>query len=121
MLKTDISGVHFKTDADIKKHVQKKIGRLDRLLPKSARDSAQAEVKLLKAAKKTKEQYSCEVVLKLPNDNITVHEGAQNIFAAVDLVESKLKVQLKKYKDKQTISRRRPRIRGVFKRFNPRG
>jgi putative sigma-54 modulation protein len=108
--KLEISGVHTDLTPELQKYVGKKIGRLDRYLPRHARASAHAEVILKELTPKNKRQCVCEVVLHLPKENITSKEGTVNMFAAVDIVEAKLKNQLKKYKDKHTAHRLHRRI-----------
>ena len=68
-------------------------------MPRSARPSAHAEVKLKESKAKDKKQCTCEVVLHLPQENMTVQESTINMYAAVDIVEAKLKNKLKKYKE----------------------
>lgn len=101
--KMEVSGIHTDLDEDLKKYVDKKIGRMDRFVPKHARKSAHVEVKLSERKVRSKsEQYTCEVILHLPQENITSKETTINMYAAIDIVETKLKNQLKKYKDKHT-------------------
>src|ERR1039458_1779129 len=99
MLKLKISGVHFTVSEHIKKYVIKKIGKLDKYIPKLARDSAHAEVFLKEDMHNNKKECICEVVMHLPHDTFTVKESTINIFAAVDIVEAKVKNQLIKYKE----------------------
>lgn len=99
----EISGVKYDVDSDLKRYVSKKIGHLERYLPKHARESAHVEVFLKETnAKNKNKQYTCEVVLRVPGETITTKETTINMYAAVDIVETKLKNQLKKYKDKHT-------------------
>lgn len=95
----EISGVHMEVSDDLKKYVQRKIGRLDRFVPKNSRQSVHAEVKLKEDKAKNKNERTCEVIIHLPQENITVKESTVNIYAAVDIVETKLHHQLKKYKE----------------------
>ncbi len=99
--KLELNGVHLKIDDKLRTYATKKIGRLDRFIPRNARESAHAEIYLKDESTKTKTKklYTCEVVIKLPKDTITVQESTVNIFAAIDIVEAKLKNQLKKYKE----------------------
>lgn len=99
MIKLAISGVHADIDKDIQKYVNKKIGKLDRYMTKQVATSAHAEVALKEAMRKTRKECTAEVVLHLPKETITVKETTVNMFAAVDIVEAKLKNQLKKYKE----------------------
>ncbi len=97
----EINSMHLDLNEDIKKYVEKKIGRLDRFVPLAMRGAVHAEVRL--DEKKTgADKFMCEVVLHLPHDIITIKETTINIFAAVDIVEAKLKNQLHKYKEKST-------------------
>lgn len=107
--KMEINGIHTELGDDIKKYITKKIGRLDKYMPRNARESAHAEVKLKNVSKGKKNQYTCEVILHLPHDVITTKETTMNMFAAVDIVETKLKNQLKKYKDTHSVLRGRTR------------
>lgn len=95
----DISGVHMSVGDDLKKYVAKKIGRLDRFIPRHGRESVHVEVKLKEGKAKNKDERTCEVIMHLPHENITVKESTINIYAAIDIVETKLHNQLKKYKD----------------------
>jgi ribosomal subunit interface protein len=95
----DITGVHMNVGEDLKKYVVKKIGRLDRFIPRHGRESVHAEVKLKEGKAKNKDERTCEVIMHLPQENITVKESTINIYAAIDIVETKLHHQLKKYKD----------------------
>ena len=98
--KLELSANGVELTDDIKKYVDKKIGRLDRYMSKHARKSAHAEVKLKQEKSKKKDKLMAEVILHMPGDTITAKESTLNIYAAIDIVEAKLKNQLKKYKDK---------------------
>lgn len=94
-----ISGVKYDLDAPTKKYVMKKIGRLDRFLPRHARKSAIAEVKIKQVNRDHGNKYEAEVILHVPEKRITAKDSTMNAFAAIDIVELKLANQLKKYKD----------------------
>ncbi len=108
--KLEINGVHTVLNEDLKKYITKKIGKLDRYLPRAARESAHAEVFVKESKVKGKKQCACEVVLHLPNETIITKESTLNMFAAVDIVESKLKNQIKKYKDTNSPKGLRHRV-----------
>lgn len=98
--KLAISGIHTDVSEDLEKYITKKVGKLDQYMSRHARESAHAEVKLKEAKIKNKKECTCEVILHLPHDVITTKETTRNMFAAVDVVEAKLKNQLKRYKEK---------------------
>jgi ribosomal subunit interface protein len=97
----EITGVHMEVDPKLRKYVRNKIGGLDKYMRRQVRESAHIEV-WLKSAKKGEAKYTVEVVAHLPAETLTVEESTLNMFAAVDIVETKLKNQLKKYKDTHT-------------------
>src|SRR5471030_492202 len=95
----EINGIHITIDDDLRKYVLKKIGKLDQYMSRHVRQSAHAEVKLKEAMQKTRKQATCEVVLYLPHEVIMTKETTLNMYASIDIVEEKLKNQLKKYKE----------------------
>lgn len=99
MIQTEINGVHLDVDKKLHNYTQKKIDKMEHFLPKHARESAHAEVFLKENFVKKKKECTCEVVLKLPHETITISETTMNMYAAVDIVEAKLKNRIKKYKE----------------------
>jgi putative sigma-54 modulation protein len=114
--KLDITGVHMEISPDLRKYVVKKIAKLDRYMPKHARESAHIEVFLKEAKIKAKKECTCEVVMHLPKENLMTKETTMNIFAAVDIVEAKLKNQLKKYKETHSSLRIHRRVIAKLRR-----
>ena len=98
--KFELAGVHMSLDANLEKYARQKIGQLDRYAPRHARPSLHAEVKLKEGKAKDKRECTCEVILHLPQTTLTTAETTINMYAAIDIVETKLKTQLRKYKDK---------------------
>lgn len=114
--KLEISGVHTKVDKKLQDYATKKIGKLDRYLSKHARVSAHAEILIKESKIKQRKQHTCEVVLYLPKDTLTVKETTLNPFAAVDIVEAKMKNQLKKYKETHSSLRLHRRVLARLRR-----
>lgn len=108
--KLEINGVHAVLTDDLKKYITKKIGKLDRYMPRHARESAHAEVFVKEIMIKKKKECICEVVLHLPGTNMMTKEATMNMFAAIDIVEAKLKNQLKKYKETHSSLRIHRRV-----------
>lgn len=102
MIQLEIKSVRFDLDERIKKYVGKKIGRLDRYVPKRARNGIKGKVILKEDDGKSKNRFTCDAVIILPHGTITAEEATVNMFAAVDIVEAKLKAQCLKYKEKAT-------------------
>jgi ribosomal subunit interface protein len=116
MLRTEVSGVHSNVDDKLRKYIAKKIGGMDKYLPRHSRGSAHAVVKLKEATSKQKKLCTCEVILHVPLENIVVNETTVNMYAAVDIAEEKLKHALRKYKDQYGTPRLHRRLINRFRR-----
>jgi putative sigma-54 modulation protein len=113
--KIEIEGIHLEVDDNMRRYVLRKIGRLDKYLPKHAKESAHAEVMLKNTDDKTN-HATCEVTLFLPKETINVHESTINIYAAIDIVEAKLKHRIQKYKDLHTSVKFSRHLIGKFRK-----
>ncbi len=114
--KLELTGIHTDTTKDIEKYVKKKIGKLDVYMTKHARASVHAEVRLKEAKAKDKKQCTAEVVFYLPGEVITAKETTVNMYAAIDIVEEKLKSQLRRYKENNSAKngRKDSKVRALF-------
>lgn len=106
----EISGVHTDVDSNLKKYISKKIGRLDRFIPKQSRESMHVIVKLKEGKARGSSERTCEVIAHLAHDDITIKETTINMYAAIDIAEAKLRNQFKKYKDLHTSPRLHQRL-----------
>lgn len=93
-----ISGIKYELNDTTKKYVEKKIGSLDRYLPRHARKSASADVKIAQIDNPGGNKYEVEVIMNVPDKVITAKDSTMNVLAALDIVEAKLSSQLRKYK-----------------------
>lgn len=113
---TDITGIKYNIDDQTRKYVEKRIGRLDRYVPRHARKSASAEVKLKQIDKSHGNKYEVDVILKLPEKNLTASDQASNMLAAIDIVETKLSGQLRRYRTETIPHIGKRRLLSRFKR-----
>ncbi|MDQ3064679.1 MAG: ribosome-associated translation inhibitor RaiA [bacterium] len=117
--KLEITGVHIDTDEKLKKYVMKSVNKLERYIPRQARGSVHVDVKLKESKRQQDKQCMAEIIIHLPKETLTAKESTVNLFAAVDIVEAKLRNQLKKYKNTHTDPRFYQRMTLRFKRENP--
>lgn len=110
-----ITGIKYDVDEKTKKYVTKKIGALDRYLPRHARKSVKAVVRIEELGQKDGNKYEVDVVITVPDKTITAKDSTVNVLAAVDIVEAKLSGQLRRYKD--DVLAHVGRSRGVLARF----
>lgn len=117
MLKViNITGVRYTPDEATKRYVRKKIGSLDRYLSRHTRKSATVDIKLKEVNRAHGNKYECDVIMYLPEQTITAKDSTMNMLAAVDIVEEKLRSQLKKYHDVRRDHRGRHDLLGRLKR-----
>jgi ribosomal subunit interface protein len=108
--KLEIEGVHMSVGEDLKRYARKKIGGLEKYVPRAARASLHVVIKLKEGKAKNKDERTCEIIMHLPQENLTVSETTVNMFAAIDIAEEKLKTQLHKYKEMHASPRLRQRL-----------
>ena len=114
--KFEISGVHEGGDEKLKKYVEKSVAKLERYMPRHARESAHVEVKLKENKSQSDKKCSAELIIYMPHEVLNAKEATVNMFAAVDIVEAKLRNQLKKYKETHTNPRLIRRLTGKMRR-----
>lgn len=110
-MKIDIGTRNFEADNKTRDYVRGKIGGLEKYLPRKARPVAMAQVVLEEdVSGREDNRYVCEVVLSVPGATLVSREGTVNMFAAVDIVEAKLKAQVRTYKEKHDAKPRRAKL-----------
>lgn len=116
--KFELIATHLELDDRLKKYATKKLATIDKYFAKQIRQSAHMEVRLKEHKSNGQKQCVCDVTFYLPHDTIKITDSTQNIYAAIDIVEAKLKQQVRKYKDLHLGGKRRRRLfardRGVF-------
>lgn len=111
-----ITGIKYELTDTTKKYVEKKVGALDKYLPRHARKSVTADVKINQINNPGGNKYEVEVILNVPEKVITAKDSTMNVLAAVDIVEAKLVGQLRKYKQANVPHMGFRRVLSKFKR-----
>ncbi|HSW91674.1 MAG TPA: ribosome-associated translation inhibitor RaiA [Candidatus Saccharimonadales bacterium] len=112
----EITGVAYEVDETTKKYVLKRVSRLDRYLPRHARKSVTAEVKLRQINADHGNKYEAEIILQVPDKVLTASDSTVNMLAAVDITEAKIIAQLHKYKETTIAHIAKRGVLGRFKR-----
>jgi len=111
MIKCEVKERNFEADAKMRAYVEDKIGGLEKFLPRQVRPSASCVVVLEDdPSGREDNRYVCDVVLTIQGTVMVSREGTVNVYAAVDIVEAKLRSQLAKYKEKFALEPRRGRM-----------
>jgi putative sigma-54 modulation protein len=116
MQAVEINGVHYEVDDNLRRYANKKLTKLERYLPKHAHDSAHLRIWLKESHAKDKKHCTCEVSLHLPHETITISESTLNMYAAIDIVQAKLKQRISKYRELHTGHRRRRLLTRIMRR-----
>lgn len=103
-------------DEVAKKYAIKRVENLFKYLPRHARRSTTGEVKLRQVNHDHGNKYEAEIILNVPNKTITAKDSTVNMLAAIDIVEAKIKSQLKTYKAMVVSHNERQPIISRFKR-----
>jgi putative sigma-54 modulation protein len=99
MIKTiQVLGNSYDIDENTRKYAIKRIGRLDRYIPRHARRTASVDIKLQQVDHDHGNKFEAEVILSLPGKVITAKDSTVNILSAIDIVEEKIKAQISDYK-----------------------
>ena len=111
MIKLELTGRNFEFDDKMKAYAEDKIGGLEKYLPKGVRETASCALVLEDDPNGREDnRYVCEAVMQVRGTTVVSREATVNIYAAIDIVEAKLKSQLSKYKEKSTLEPRRGRM-----------
>lgn len=108
--KVEITGEHFAIDDSLRKYITKKLGRLDRYMHKHSRASAHLDVRLKEQKNKGQKLCVLNATLHLPHETINIKESTLNMYAAVDIVQVKLKQRIQKYKDLHATGKQHRRL-----------
>lgn len=113
-MKLNIHAYRFDLTDEIRDYAAEKIGKLD----KYYKNIVQADIKLESEPGDTANvRYMCKVAISVPGENIIADEKSDDIKKAIDFVESDLKRQLSKKKEKENpkkLARAKEAVRRFF-------
>ena len=113
--KIEISGNGYKVEDTFKKYIEKRIGKLDKYLPRGSKKDVVCKVVVSEAGKSKSEKYEISVAMDIPGGKvIAAKDECSNVFAGVDLVEAKLTGQIRRYKLEMQPHRQRKSLRNLF-------
>ena len=115
--KIEINGNDYEVEEPLRKYVEKRIGKLDRYLPKQAKQDIVCKVVVEEIGKAKSEKYEISVAMELTGGKmIAARDECTNVFAGVDLVEAKLLGQIRRYKLEVQPHRQKRGLKSLFKR-----
>ena len=113
--KIDLSGHNYKVSDSFKKYAVKRIGKLDRFLPRGSKKDIIAKIVVSEVDRAHNNKYEISVAMEIPGVKvITAKDECSNVFAGIDIVEAKLKGQIRRYKLEATPHLTKKGLKNLF-------
>ncbi len=113
--KIDITGNGYKVEEAFRKYTEKRIGKLDRYLPRGYKKDVMVKVIVVEIGKSKGEKYEISAAMEIPGGKvIAAKDECSNVFAGIDLVEAKLTGQIRRYKLEVQPHRQRKSLKNLF-------
>ena len=115
--KIEISGSNYKVEETFRKYATKRIGKLDRYLPKGYKKDVVAKLIVTEVGKPHGNKYEISCAMEIPGGKvIAARDECSNVFAGADIIEAKLMGQIRRYKLETTPHLRRNPISKIFRK-----
>ena len=115
--KIEINGNGYRVEEPFKKYVEKRIGKLDRYLPRGSKKDVVCKVVVTEIGKGKTEKYESSAAMELTGGKvIAARDECTNVFAGVDLVEAKLTGQIRRYKLEVQPHRQKRSLKNLFRK-----
>ena len=115
--KIEITGNDYKVEEPLKKYAEKRLGKLDKYLPKQAKKDVVCKVVVNEIGKGKSEKYEISTAMELTGGKvIAARDECTNVFAGVDLVEAKLLGQIRRYKLEVQPHRQKRSLKSLFRK-----
>ena len=102
-MQLSITGKNIEINDNLRKYVEKKIGRLDRFLPNII--DGRVELSVAEGARAAEDRQIAQVTLRTKNAVLRAEEASSDIFASVDAVFEKMQRQVDRLKGKRWAKR----------------
>ena len=115
--KIDITGSNYKVEDSFKKYAFKRIGKLDRYLPRDNKKDVVAKIVVTEVDRAHGNKYEISVAMEIPGGKvIAAKDECSNVFAGIDIIEAKLTGQIRRYKIESTPHLRKNPFSKLFKK-----
>ena len=113
--KIEVTGNGYRVEDSLRKYVEKRIGKLDRYLPRGSKKDVVVKVIVAEIGKGKGEKYEISAAMDIPGGKVVAaKDECSNIFAGVDLVEAKLTGQIRRYKLEMQPHRQKKSWKNLF-------
>ena len=115
--KIEITGNKYKVEESFKKYATKRIGKLDRYLPRGSKKDVVAKIVVTEINKAHGNKYELSAAMEIPGGKVlAAKDESSNVYAGIDIIEAKLMGQIRRFKLETTPHLRKNKIKSIFKR-----
>lgn len=115
--KIEITGNKYKVEESFKKYATKRIGKLDRYLPRGSKKDVVAKIVVSEINKAHGNKYELSAAMEIPGGKVlAAKDESSNVYAGIDIIEAKLMGQIRRFKLESTPHLRKNKIKSIFKR-----
>lgn len=101
--KIEVTGNNYKVSDSFRKYAIKRIGKLDRFLPRANKKDVVTKIVVTEVDRTHNNKYEIAVAMEIIGGKvITAKDECSNVFAGIDLIEEKLKGQIRRFKLENT-------------------
>ncbi len=113
--KIEISGSNYKISDSFRKYAEKRIGKLDRYLPRGSKKDVVAKIVITEVDRAHGNKYEVSAAMEIPGGEvITARDECSNVFAGIDIIEAKLKGQVRRFKTETAPRTPKKGLKGFF-------
>lgn len=105
MIQIQLTGRKYEIDKELKKYVNRKLGKLDKYLPRQHKAMGMSVEIFRDPSGKEDNRYKVKAILEVAGPDLVAETATINPHSAIDIVEQKLRLQIKRYKDKNAPRR----------------
>lgn len=115
--KIEITGNKYKVEESFRKYAIKRIGKLDRYLPRGSKKDIIAKIVITEVNRAHGNKYEISAAMEIPGGKvIAARDESSNVYAGVDIIEAKLMGQIRRYKLETTPHLQKNKLKSLFKR-----
>jgi len=115
--KIEISGSNYKPADSFRKYATKRLGKLDRYLPRGYKKDVIVKLVVTEVDRAHGNKYELSAAMEIPGGKvIAAKDESTNVFAGVDIIEAKMMGQIRRFKLETTPHLRKNPIKKFFKR-----
>lgn len=113
--KIKISGSNYKVEESFQKYAKKRIGKLDRYLPRGHKKDIIAKIVITETTRTHGNRFEISANIEIPGGKVfSAKDDCANIYAGIDLIEAKLTGQIRRFKLETIPHLRRNPLKKLF-------